>query len=254
MNRDIWSKINFNHNNPKSYPCPSCNIGILDLNGILTKITPSGKEMKYHNYPYGIEHVFSGILQCKNNDCKELVTISGQCLKNIAYGKELPDGQLVEDRFSDYFPKYFYPNLRLFKLSDKIPSNVSEQINFSFSNYFDDLSSCVNRIRNSIELILDDLKAPKWKKTNTGKIHKFKVLHQRIEHYGKRNKNIANHLLALKIIGNEGSHVGNVGIEDILDAYEILEQLIEFAYIKKTKRIAEIAKEIITRNKPRTAE
>ena len=43
-------------------------------------------------------------------------------------------------------------------------------------------------------------------------------------------------------------------MEDILDAYEILEQLIEFAYIKKTKRIAELANQIVLRNKPRTAE
>lgn len=252
MNREIWKNRSFNHNNPKSYPCPNCSTGILDLNGILTKITPRGKEMEYYNYYDGIEHVFSGILKCKNADCNELVTISGQCLKDIVYGKELPDGQMVEDRFSTYYPKYFFPNLQIFNLSLEIPANVSEQINLSFSNYFDDLSSCANRLRHSIELILDDLKAPKWKKTNAGSIHKFKVLHQRIEHYGKRNKNIANHLLALKIIGNEGSHIGNLQTDDILDAYEILEQLIEFAYIKKTKRIAELAKEIVVLNKPRT--
>ena len=208
--------------------------------------------MEYYNYDQGIEHVFSGILKCKNSDCKELVSISGQCLKDIIYGKELPDGRLVEDRFSSYYPKYFYPNLKIFDLSKEIPENVSEQINLSFSNYFDDLSSSANRIRNAIELILDDLKAAKWKKTKAGKIHRFKVLHQRIEHYGQRNKNIASHLLALKIIGNEGSHIGDLKSEDILDAYEILEQLIEFAYIKKSKRIAEMAKEIVGLNKPRT--
>lgn len=252
MNREIWKNRHFNHDNPKNYPCPTCKIGVLNLNGILTKITPRGKDMEYYNYDQGIEHVFSGILQCKNADCKELISISGQCLKDIVYGKELPDGQLVEDRFSQYYPKYFFPNLKIFDLPEEIPSNVLEQINLSFSNYFDDLSSCANRIRNSIELILDDLNAPKWKRTKAGKIHKFKVLHQRIEHYGLKNKNISNHLLALKIIGNEGSHTGEVKSDDILDAYEILEQLIEFAYIKKAKRIAKLANEIVERNKPRT--
>ncbi|WP_298543644.1 DUF4145 domain-containing protein [uncultured Aquimarina sp.] len=251
MNREIWNDRSFNHDNPKSYPCPTCKVGVLNLNGILTKITPRGDEMEYYNYPNGIEHVFSGILKCKNADCNELVTISGQCLKDIVYGKELPDGQMLEDRFSTYYPKYFYPNLKLFELPKEITSNVSQQINLSFSNYFDDLSSCANRLRNSIELILDDLKAAKWRRTKAGKIHKFKTLHQRIEHYGLKNKNIANHLLALKIIGNEGSHIGEVQPEDILDAYEILEQLIEFAYVKKAKRIADLANEIVDRNKPR---
>jgi len=124
--------------------------------------------MEYFNYDNGIEYVFSGILQCKNVDCNELVTISGKCVKNIAFGESLPNGQIVEGRLSEYFPRYFYPNLQLFYLSDKIPINVSDQINLSFSNYFDDLSSCANRIRHSIELILDDLNAPKSKKTRAG--------------------------------------------------------------------------------------
>jgi hypothetical protein len=252
MNREIWKNRYFNHDNPINYPCPSCKIGVLSLDGILTKITPRGKEMENYSYDQGIEHVFCGILQCKNADCLELISISGQCLKDIVYGKELPDGQLVEGRFSTYYPKYFYPNLKIFDLPENIPANVSKQINLSFSNYFDDLSSCANRIRNAIELILDDLKAAKWKRAKSGKIHIFKVLHRRIEHYGSKNKNIANHLLALKIIGNEGSHIGGLKSDDILDAYEILEQLIEFAYIKKTKRIAELAKEIVVLNKPRT--
>ncbi len=252
MNRKIWLKRNFNNKNPKHFPCPKCNVGILELKDIMTNITPTGKHMDYHNYQQGIEYLFSGILQCKNSDCKELITVCGKCLKNIVYDKKLPDGQIVEDRISDYFPKYFYPNLKLFNLSEQIPDNVAKQINLSFSNYFDDLSSCANRLRHSIELILNDLKAPKWKKCNNGKIFKFNNLHQRIEHFGKRNKNIANHLLALKIIGNEGSHIGNLQTDDIIDAYEILEQLIEITYIKNTKRIADLANEIVLKNKPRT--
>ena len=249
MNRKIWSTRNFNSDYPKSYPCPTCSTGILNLNEISTKITPIGKHMEHYGSHQGIEHVFSAILQCKNTDCKELITVSGQCLKDIVFDSELPDGRMTEGRFSTYFPKYFYPNLKLFKLPDNTPPIVAQQINLSFSNYFHDLSSCANRIRNSIELILDDLKAPKRKKTKRSKIHTFRTLHQRIEHYGKRNKKIGNLLLALKIIGNEGSHAGNIATESILDAYEILEHLIEYAYIKKEKRIKEIANEIISGNK-----
>lgn len=251
MNREIWVKRSFNHNNPKTYPCPTCKVGTLNLNGILTEITPTGSHMEYHSYSYGIEHVFSGILKCKNIDCKELVTISGQCLKDIVYMDEAPDGRPIEDRFSTYYPKHFYPNLKIFELPKEVTDNVRKQINLSFSNYFHDLSSCANRIRNAIEHILDDLNAPKKKKTKAGNIHVFKTLHARIEHYGKKNKKISNYLLALKIIGNEGSHVGEVHIEDILDAYEILEQLIEFTYVQRNKKVEKIANEIVDRNKPR---
>ncbi len=77
-------------------------------------------------------------------------------------------------------------------------------------------------------------------------------MHERIKHYSNKNKEIANHLLALKIIGNEGRHIGNLNVNDILDAYEILEQLIEFTYIKNHKRISAIAEEIVLSKKPRS--
>lgn len=253
MNRELWKNRTFTNENPTNFPCPKCSVGFLTpKKQILTEITPIGTEMEYYGYPYGIEHIFSGTLICKNKDCKELVSISGQCLRDIQTAKELPTGEMVEHRSSTYYPKFFYPNLKIIALPKEVSENVAEQINLSFSHYFHDLSSCANRIRNGIELILDDLNASKWRKTNAGNKQVFKTLDSRIEHYGKRNKKISDRLLALKIIGNEGSHIGLVESDDILDAYEILEELIEFTYVKKKERIAQLVKEIVTRKKPRS--
>ena len=252
MNIDLWKNRSFSNKNPLNYPCPKCNIGVLTSKNILTEITQRGRDQVYYNIYDGIDYIFTGLLICKNTDCNELITISGNCLKDIVYGKELPNGEMVEDRFSTYHPKYFYPNLKLFKIEEEIPQIVGEQMNLAFSHFFNDLSSCANRIRNSIELILDDLKAPIKAKNNAGKTYYFKTLHQRIEHYQKRNTSLAKLLLALKIIGNEGSHVGEMEYNDILDAFEILEELLEFAYIKKRKRVALIAHEIVLKNKPRS--
>ena len=85
-----------------------------------------------------------------------------------------------------------------------------------------------------------------------GKIYKFTNLHQRIEHFTKSQKRLGQLLLAIKIIGNEGSHIGDIKIDDILDAYEILEEVVEIVYIKKRNKITTIAKEIVEKNKPRT--
>ena len=253
MNRELWKNRTFTNENPINYPCPKCSLGFLTLKRkIVMEITPSGTEMESYSYPNGIEHIFNGTLICKNENCKELVSISGQCLKDIRTGKELPNGEMVEHRFSTYYPKFFFPNLGIIDLPKEVSENVIEQINLSFSHYFNDLSSCANRIRNGIELILDDLKAPKWRKTKAGNKQVFKNIHSRIEHYGNRNKSMSNHLLALKIIGNEGSHIGFLKSEDILDSYEILEQLIDFTYTKKKERITELVKEIVNRKKPRS--
>lgn len=253
MNREFWKNISFTNENPQHFPCPKCSSGILIPKEKMTVfITEGGREMEKFGYPYGIEHIFSGILTCKNNNCKELISIGGICLKDIAYAEELPDGQMVEKRCSQYEPKYFYPNLKIFNLKNEIPDNVRTQINLSFSHFYNDLSSCANKIRIAIELILNDLKASKWRRTNKNKIHYFTDLHSRIEHFATKNKEVSNQLLALKIIGNEGSHIGDLTINDILDAYEILEQLIEFAYIKNRKRISALVDEIVSRKKPRS--
>lgn len=252
MKIELWKNRNFSNKNPINYPCPRCNVGFLTPKSIATEITQVGVDMEYYNYHDGIEHIFSGILICKNSDCKELISISGRCLKDIVYGKELPSGEMVEDRFSTYYPKYFYPNLKLFNIEKEIPDEIAIQINLAFSHYFSDLSSCANRIRNSIELILDDLKAPIKAKNKLGKLYLFTSLHQRIEHFKKRNSTIAKLLLALKIIGNEGSHIGEIKQEDVLDAFEILEELLEFVYINKRKRVVKLAQEIVVRNKPRS--
>ncbi|CAM3714114.1 hypothetical protein FSS13T_27180 [Flavobacterium saliperosum S13] len=249
MNRELWSRKYFNHDNPSNYPCPFCNTGVLTLKERILSITPYGKDMEYYNYNNGIDHLFSGILICKNAECNEIVIISGSCLRDIVIGDEQPDGGYLERRISTYYPKFFFPNLKLFPINKTIPKEVKEQINFAFSHYFNDLSSSANRIRNAIELILDDLKAPKSRKTKAGKKQTFKTLHSRIEHFSKKNVKISKLLLALKIIGNEGSHVGNVQNEDILNAFEILEMLLEFTYQKQHQRILKMATEIIDKAK-----
>lgn len=252
MNRSFWQNRSFTNENPVNYQCPKCFVGFLELKNILLEITQNGINLEKHNYPYGIEHIFSGILICKNNSCKELVSVNGECLKDIHSAEELYSGELVEKYFSVYNPKYFYPNLKTFNIGSEVPVEISEQVNLSFSHFFNDLASCGNRIRNSIELILNDLNAPKKAKNKKGKIYKFTNLHQRIEHFTKSQKRLGQLLLAIKIIGNEGSHIGDIKIDDILDAYEILEEIVEIVYIKKRNKITTIAKEIVEKNKPRT--
>jgi hypothetical protein len=51
--------------------------------------------------------------------------------------------------------------------------------------------------------------------------------------------------MALKIIGNEGTHTENTDDESILDAFEILEMLVEIVFVKNNVRVEKIAEAII---------
>lgn len=254
MNKDIWLKRAFTNKNPIDYTCPKCTFGILALKTLESKLVPGQSEMIKYNYPYGIEYVFSGILECKIKECGQVISISGIVNKDIRDAYEDSDGQYVEFRYDDYQPKFFFPYLAIIPIGKNVPKEVEQQLRLSFSHFFNDLSSCANRIRNSIELILDDLKAPKRYRDKNNQLKDFRTLHARILSYQKKSKNkrISNLLLAIKIIGNEGSHIGKISLEDIIDAYEFLELILEFVYHKKEKTIHERATEIVQKNKPRS--
>ncbi len=252
MNRELWKNRSFERNSPTQYPCPKCFVGILKPLLVKTEITGEGEHMSNYNYPYGIEHIFSGLFKCTKNSCGEIISFGGICNKDIETGEELPNGELVPKYITIYEPKFFYPNLRLFKLPKNIDKEIKEQIDLSFSHYFNDLSSCANRIRTTVEVILDVIKAPKYKIANSGRRHIFRKLHNRIENFKKKKKTIAELLLAIKFIGNEGSHKGKVEVDDILDAYEILNEVIDMAFVNKRKQVMKIADEINQIKKPRS--
>lgn len=73
----------------------------------------------------------------------------------------------------------------------------------------------------------------------------FSNLHDRIEHFSKLKPKICKLLMALKIIGNEGSHTEYTDDESILDAFEILEMLVEIVFVKNNVRVEKIAEAII---------
>ena len=50
-----------------------------------------------------------------------------------------PNGQYVEECISEYNPKYFYPPLKTIDISKKVTEKVTEQLNLSFSHFFNDL-------------------------------------------------------------------------------------------------------------------
>jgi len=271
MNRRLWNSRSFEGQSPSQYPCPKCYIGILKEFFLEKKITKEAIFLDAHSYPYGIKYIFSGMYRCSEASCDNLVSFGGYLEKDIEVPDELPNGQMDTKYITIYKPKYFYPNLRMFELPTEISDDLKEQIDLSFSHYFNDLSSCANRIRAAIEVILNEINAPNYhmpiensrcpirsnscsrhRTTTSRKRKKFITLNQRIEHYKKKNKELGTFLLANKTIGNEGSHIGKVEVDDILDAYEILEEVIDIAFVKNRNRVIGIAKEIITLKKPRS--
>ena len=88
----------------------------------------------------------------------------------------------------------------MFQLNENIPEAISEEIKESFKLYWTDSSSCANKVRKVIELIMDNLKIPKTHLKSKKRVRYS--LHQRIENFKIKNHNQGELLMAIKWIGN----------------------------------------------------
>jgi hypothetical protein len=252
INRLLF-KSPFTLNNVPSWICPTCKTGILKGDKKSIKAYESIESKSVHSHeawePDWINGAFVGILNCSNSDCGEAVSILGKM--NYVEGQEY-DYEL--DRLDFHYqeeltPLQLYPTISIFQIQEEVPDKIKNIIMNSFSLYWLDLSSCANKIRTAAEYIMDDRKVPKTF-LSKGK-RKGHSLHKRIELFSKTNQEVAELLMAIKWIGNTGSHqFDNLTKDDILDSFEILEQVTFRLYDTSSNRIKKMSKIINKKRRP----
>jgi len=136
-------------------------------------------------------------------------------------------------------------------MSEAVPIEVRKQIDHSFAVFWSDLESCANKLRASVEKLLDHVGIRRTAIRNSQR--KLLSLHARIQLSATRHYAFANELMAIKWLGNAGVHSSNITREDILDAYEMIEHVLREMYEQPGKRIARIARTINKTKKPRSA-
>ncbi|MFZ5921358.1 MAG: DUF4145 domain-containing protein [Chloroflexota bacterium] len=204
------------------------------------------KEISNPNVMLGWElssYRYSVLLMCNDPNCLETVASCGSGF--VVQGFRLGHGE-PDEEFDVFVPEYFFPALLLFSLPRKCPKTVSEQIRASFKLFFADPPASANYVRKAVEEILTDRGIKRFM-INKKKNRREKIsLHDRIVEFQNRNPENADKLLALKWLGNEGSHTNKISKNDILDAYEILEIVIDDLYAGNRalidKKIARINK------------
>nr|WP_293834097.1 DUF4145 domain-containing protein [uncultured Arsenicibacter sp.] len=239
FNREIWLKWRVRK------PCPSCTIGLLippsNNVGYLKSETERSKELNSYGGYYRTESVFSLHLKCSN--CNETVAVSGFMIEDD-YPDE--DGDLPQKSIT---PIAFYPPPKIIHVPESCPVNVRTILNETFGLYWLDVGSCANKIRIAIEVLMDELAIPR---TRTNKSKQVELtLHARLELFKKQNVDVAENLMAIKWIGNAGSHFSEIKNHDVLDAYELLEHSLERLYNDRDRNIAQIRNQINAAKKPR---
>ncbi|MFM9947700.1 MAG: DUF4145 domain-containing protein [Saprospiraceae bacterium] len=223
-------------------PCPYCEIGLLmPTDNFLQTQTQESIEINSIGGGAPSYYIFSLHLICSH--CRDVVAVSG----TITNHPESWEGEEIQPTIT---PVFFYPPPKIISVPESCPESVSKLLDVSFGLYWFDVSSCVNKIRIAIEVLLDELEVTK---TKTSKNHQTKkiLLHERILEFKKISSEVGDLLTAIKWIGNAGSHYSEVTKEDVLDAYIILEHALDLIYTDKKDRILKITKEINENKKPR---
>lgn len=247
VDRKIY-KTPFYKHSLSQWECPSCNKGILK--------TKEGSFVYYESKrsldarkdedwdPEWIEYIYSCQFICTNPACKDTVMSVGTGsvdLEPISYSDE--DDQPHMD-YADYFqPKFFIPQLNIFKIAKNTPDDIKASIVESFRLFFASPSSSANHLRIALEKLLNFLKVKKFE-TKNGK--RFLInLHRRIERLPVKYSDFKDLFFAIKWLGNTGSHSDNINkIDDVMDAYDIFENILDELFDKRTEKTKKIAKKI----------
>ena len=225
------------------FQCPVCQNGLLISNK--EKLVEETTKKSEHCYdaigePECYEGYFTAISRCNNPDCQEITTIVGET-KTVEDGwndgRDPDTYEYIDEPHpiykTVYLVNYTNPAIRLIKFPKNTPTEIVDIVDESFKLFWVDEDSCGNKIRSGIEKLLDLQKVNK----TTVNIHRKRqslYLHQRIEKFKSKEPEIAKYLLALKWIGNQGSHNGayKLSRKELIDAYRILEVSLTDLYDK----------------------
>jgi Domain of unknown function (DUF4145) len=245
VNFDLW-KVRFAK--LPSWQCPTCQSGSLVLDTDSLSLKETGLSIDGRDEPAWepewITERFSGLLVCQNADCGDVSVIGG-----IVHYEEDHDWESQTQNWAKEFePLFIYPSPKIFAVSSKCPEIVADELQKAFTLIWYDTSSSANSLRIAIEAMLNDKKIPR---TTINAKHKRcdLSLHSRIEKFKKADSASADLLMAIKWLGNSGSHAPHSTMErvELLRGFEIFEHVIELVYEQSTKRLTKIAKSITAR-------
>lgn len=216
-----------------AWKCPHCGTGMLTVKeeDFRKEETEQSKQERNHKdwEPEWVCYRFSVFLTCTY--CKEKTVAIGEGRIEVNYDN---NGN-IEDCVDKFMPKYFIPPLPLFEIPDGCPEIVKNHLNESFALAWADFSAAGNKFRVALERLMDTIHPDP-----SGKL----TLHSRIKdlptnQYQYQYQYIKDELFAIKWLGNEGSHQGQLQEHDVAFAYTVFDRVLNKLY-KKEKSIKEL--------------
>lgn len=252
MKRSLWKSTLSDSLSP-AWPCPACNKGTLVLVPKSLTFNETVASKRGHSEdswsPEDVTYAFTAWLKCSHPSCSQEVAVCG--IGGVEQWQTTdPEGE-VQIVYDEYFvPRLLWPMPDIFDIPAKCPDEVKHHLRAGFRLFFSDQSAAANRIRVALESLLDHVGVPRKRKDQNNKFSDL-ALHGRIELFQKDQPSLGSQLMALKWLGNTASHEGNIGRDDLLDAFEILEHVLDELIGQRSARVAELARKLTKKHAKR---
>jgi hypothetical protein len=248
MQRTLWTSSISQHWCP-SWACPSCETGrlILRHNSVTFQETVDSRREHGEDYwgPEYIELIFTAWADCNNAQCKETIAMSGTGGVEQFFNESNEEYDWQET----FTPKNIRPAPKIIDLPSSCPKPISNLFDAAFSLYWTDAEASAGKIRSALEELLTHLGVPDTDNTDPAKPKRLS-LHKRIELLQKSHPEQSRLLMAIKWMGNSGSHGGTVSRSDVLDALEILEHTLPELLEKKSDHVKALAERLLKKHQP----
>lgn len=228
-----------------SFPCPRCDSTLQPIPKTFSHEQSAESRIWQESGEGDLEHivgVFSLRLHCSSAKCGEQVFCLGKFHLTQVASNSGGIGVVPELR-----PKFFIPPIPIFRIHPKIDdpnskNQIADPLWDSFSLFWTSPSAAGNALRIALEALMD-----------YRGIKKGLTLHARIEEFKKKNPKLADigdKLLAVKWIGNGGSHLAGLDRKHMVTAYHLMEHVIDELFNNTSEKLKKAAKVINKTKKP----
>lgn len=229
------------------WQCPTCGKGHLKVGKDVFLNQETGPSRSNHDVegfdPEWIENRFAGLLRCDFANCGELVAIYGNGLIREQYDYDA-FGEPTQEYLDFYKPLGLTPAPLPIRPPLDTPELVQVSLREAAALIWQSAEGAANQIRQAVEHLMDDQGMAQAVPP------KFISLDNRIKEFHQKDAKNAELLMAVKWLGNSGSHVGGLTREDVLDAFDLIELVLVNLYDKTTAELIAKAQAIIAHKGP----
>ena len=237
----LSSKFNTDFN--VDWPCPECGQLTLQIDKESFRHENTAETRKgWSEDWFEIEmsrFIFTCIARCSRPSCGEVVVCQGK-----GRWEEDTAPSVREQQHRPFFrPLSFLPALHPFQLPDRCPEEISAPLTGAFSVFLMQPGAAANLIRIAVERMLTAMNV------SEGKVGS---LHRRLEALSGPYARYKKRLLAIKFLGNAGSHsYDEVKIDDIEDAFGIMDHTLNELFSGRKEDIDILTKRLNDKFEPR---